>query len=55
MILTELWKEGLGNRSDINNNFGFDIYNVPDALSPQAPMDPAVFMNGEPPVWGFGS
>lgn len=24
----------------------FDIYNVPDALNPEAPMDASVFLNG---------
>lgn len=25
----------------------FDVYNIPDALAPEAPMDGSIFLNGE--------
>ena len=28
----------------------FDVYNIPDALNPEAPMDASVFLNGSPLV-----
>ena len=30
---------------------GFDVYNIPDALDPEAPMDASVFLNGAY-AWG---
>ena len=29
---------------------GFDVYQVPDALDPEAPMDASVFLNGKLPA-----
>jgi len=28
-----------------NTGFNFDVYDIPDALFPQAPWDPSVFLN----------